>query len=310
MNRDALESRLIEFTFSYLPRFDWRSMLAFLNYRSIPGIEHITENSYSRTIRHDGTEGDFRVAFEDGTNQVRAYINYPNTRWLSSVIDRIRSIFDLHADSSLIDRHLARDKLLRPMVKQFPGLRVPGCWDGFELAVRAILGQQVSVKSASTLVARIADRHGKAYKCADPELTHVFPSAATLARGNLSQMGIINQRMAAIQSVASLISEGHLRIDSATNTETFVQLICEIKGIGEWTAHYIAMRGLNDPDAFPYSDLILRRAASLGDGSNTLTGRQLLACGIPWQPWRSYAVILLWRNYQHTQQISRSQIQS
>ncbi len=310
MNRDSRESRLIEFTFSYLPPFDWRSMLAFLNYRSIPGVEHITENSYSRTIRHDGTEGDFRVDFEDGTNQVRAYINYSNTRRLSSVIDRIRSIFDLHIDSSLIDRHLTRDKLLQPMVKQFPGLRVPGCWDGFELAVRAILGQQVSVKSASTLVARIADRYGKAYKSAIPELTHVFPSAATLAEGNLRQMGIINQRMAAIQSVARLIDEGHLRIDSTSNAETFMQLICEIKGIGEWTAHYIAMRGLNNPDAFPYSDLILRRAASQGDKSNTLTGRQLLARGIPWQPWRSYAVILLWRYYQHTQQILGSQIRS
>ena len=310
MNRDSRESRLIEFTFSYLPPFDWRSMLAFLNYRSIPGVEHITENSYSRTIRHDGTEGDFRVDFEDGTNQVRAYINYSNTRRLSSVIDRIRSIFDLHIDSSLIDRHLARDKLLQTMVKQFPGLRVPGCWDGFELAVRAILGQQVSVKSASTLVARIADRYGKAYKCANPELTHVFPRAATLAEGNLSQMGIINQRMAAIQSVARLIDEGHLRIDSTSNAETFMQLICEIKGIGDWTAHYIAMRGLNNPDAFPYSDLILRRAASQGDKSNTLTGRQLLARGIPWQPWRSYAVILLWRYYQHTQQILGSQIRS
>ncbi len=310
MNRDSREFRLIEFTFSYLPPFDWRSMLAFLNYRSIPGVEHITENSYSRTIRHDGTEGDFRVDFEDGTNQVRAYINYSNTRRLSSVIDRIRSIFDLHIDSSLIDRHLARDKLLQPMVKQFPGLRVPGCWDGFELAVRAILGQQISVKSASTLVARIADRYGKAYKSAIPELTHVFPSAATLAEGNLRQMGIINQRMAAIQSVARLIDEGHLRIDSTSNAETFMQLICEIKGIGEWTAHYIAMRGLNNPDAFPYSDLILRRAASQGDKSNTLTGRQLLARGIPWQPWRSYAVILLWRYYQHTQQILGSQIRS
>ena len=299
---------LVEFTLSYLAPFDWRSMLTFLSYRSIPGVEHVTANSYARTIHYEGTEGDFSVVFEDGTNQVRAYLNYPDTHQLCHIIDRIKSIFDLRADSSLIDGHLAQDKLLQPMVKQFPGLRVPGCWDGFELAVRAILGQQVTVKAASTLVGRIADRYGRAYKCANSELTRVFPSAATVLRGKLNRMGIVNQRIAAIQSVAELVNEGELQIDSTTNTKAFVQLISEIKGIGAWTANYISMRALNDPNALPYSDLILRRAATSEEATGPLTGRQLLEISGSWVPWRSYAVILLWRNYQHSRQLIRQRV--
>ena len=280
---------------SYRPPFDWRALLAFLAYRAIPGAEAVTETSYSRTIRLGDKVGDFAVNFQEGSNVLEATINFSDSRHLYHIIDRIRSLFDLRADSAQIDQFLARDKFLRPIIKKFPGQRVPGCWDGFEVAVRAILGQQVTVKAASTLVARLTARYGERYTCANPALTHVFPDTATMAAAEMDNMGIVGQRIAAIRAVAAAIETEELHIHCMADTADFVRRICAIKGIGEWTAHYIAMRALNDPNAFPHSDLILLRAAA--EPGATLTPKQLLARAEPWQPWRAYTVILLWRHY-------------
>lgn len=283
----------------YRPPFDWRALLAFLQYRAIPGVEHVTATSYARTIRLDGKTGDFEVHFLDEGNALDVWINFQDSRQLYHIIDRVRSLFDLRADSAQIDAFLAHDHLLQGVVQQFPGSRVPGCWDGFEVAVRAILGQQVTVKAASTLVARIAARYGEAYHCGNPALTHVFPDANTLGSAAMDNMGIVGQRIAAINAVANSVSQGALHIHPAADTAEFVTRICTIKGIGEWTADYIAMRALGDPNAFPHSDLILRRAAA---APNTeLTAKQLKVRAEVWQPWRAYAVILLWRHYQTMQ---------
>ncbi len=286
----------IEITLSYRPPFDWQAMLGFLAYRAIPGVELVTDNAYARSFALDGNQGDFLAEFVDGANELRVRINYPQSRHLYHIIDRIRSLFDLRADSVLIGQHLAKDKLLKPMVKKFPGLRVPGCWDGFEVAVRAILGQQVTVKAASTLVSRIVDRHGETYQSGVPGLTHIFPSAAVLTTADLSDLGIVGRRIAAIQSLAALVERDELQIDCGTDIDKFIEGVCSVKGIGEWTAQYMAMRALNDPNAFPHSDLILRRAAH--PQGETMTPKQLLVKSEPWQPWRAYAVILLWRHYQ------------
>ncbi len=284
----------------YRPPFDWCALLAFLQYRAIPGVEHVTPTSYARTIRLDGKTGDFEVRFLEQGNALDVQINFPDSRLLYHIIDRVRSLFDLRADSAQIDEFLARDALMKVIVQQFPGSRVPGCWDGFEVAVRAILGQQVTVKAASTLVARIAARYGQPYHCGNPALTHVFPDANTLASAAMDNLGIVGQRIAAINAVADGVSRGRLPIHSATETTEFVREICKIKGIGEWTADYISMRALSDPNAFPHSDLILRRAAA--PPGSELTAKQLLLRAEVWQPWRAYAVILLWRHYQVTQQ--------
>lgn len=281
---------------SYRPPFDWRALLAFLAYRAIPGVEAVTATSYARTIRIGDAVGDVLVEFAAERHELLAHINFPDSRHLYHIIDRLRALFDLRADSVQIDQFLGCDVALRKTVRDIPGLRVPGCWDGFEVAVRAILGQQVTVKAASTLVARIATRYGTPYECQHPGLTHVFPDAATLAAATLDNLGIVTQRIAAIRAVADRVARGELTIDCSTATPEFVRRICEIKGIGEWTAHYIAMRALNDPNAFPHSDLILRRAAAAP--GETLTAKQLLQRAESWQPWRAYAVILLWRRYQ------------
>ena len=291
----------------YRPPFDWRALLAFLAYRAIPGVEHVTESSYARTLRLDDKVGDFEVQFLPDANALDVQINFPDSRHLYHIIDRVRALFDLRADSAQIDQFLALDALLKPMLQKFPGLRVPGCWDGFEVAVRAILGQQVTVRAASTLVARLAARYGAAYQCANPALTHIFPDAQTLSAAAMDSMGIVGQRIAAIQAVATAVAGNTLAIQRTTDTTDFVARICEIKGIGEWTAHYIAMRALGDPNAFPHSDLILRRAAAAPGAE--FTAKQLLQRAEVWQPWRAYAVILLWRNYATTLEQSKSKTQ-
>lgn len=292
-NKAADQEEGIQITLSFRPPFDWKSHLAFLAYRSIPGVEVVTANSYGRTISLDGVAGHFIVEFADNSYQINVEIHYPESRQLYQIIDSIKSIFDLRADSEQVDNFLAKDKALKPMVKQLPGLRVPGCWSGFEVAVRAILGQQVTVKAASTLVSRIAERYGEAYDCAVEGLSHVFPEAEKLQRAKMDNMGIVTQRIAAIRAIATLVAKDGMQIDCTVDTEEFIKNICSIKGIGEWTALYIAMRALNDPNAFPYSDLILRRSVS----SEELTPKQLLALSEAWQPWRAYAVILLWKHY-------------
>ncbi|MCH1599553.1 MAG: helix-turn-helix domain-containing protein [Pseudomonadales bacterium] len=300
-NTTAKQAGLIEISLSYRPPYDWSAILAFLAYRAIPGVEAVTETSYARTFRLDEKAGHFVASFDAEAHQIHLKISYPETRHLYHIIDRVRSLFDLRADSAQIDAFLSQDALLRPMVERFPGQRVPGCWSGFEVAVRAILGQQVTVKAASTLVARIAERYGRPYDCELEGLDYTFPEPAELMDADLNGMGIVGQRIAAIQAVARMVAAGELRMDCGVDTETFGEKICCIKGIGEWTAQYIAMRALNDPNAFPHSDLILRRAATAP--GETLTPKQLRERAEPWQPWRAYCVILLWRYYGYLKKI-------
>ena len=278
----------IELMLSYRPPYDWQALLAFLAYRAIPGVEKVTDVSYARTICLEGVSGHVVADFVPESHSIRLTICHPETRHLYHIIDQMRSVFDLRADSTSIDSFLAKDKLLKPMVARFPGLRVPGCWNGFEVAVRAILGQQVTVKAASTLVARIAERHGTAYECDIEGLDFTFPGATKLEHADLSGLGIVGQRIAAIQAVASLVSNDELQIHCSVDTQVFVQKICAVKGIGEWTAQYIAMRALGDPDAMPHNDLALVKAWK------TLSDQPLMEAADRWQPWRAYAAMHLW----------------
>lgn len=288
-------SEVIELTLFFRPPFDWKALLAFLAYRHIPGVEHVTENSYARTISVEGISGDLRVEFTEGSTQLKVQINFPESRQLYHIIDQVRTIFDLRADGEKIESFLAKDEILRPIVKKHSGLRVPGCWNGFEVAVRAVLGQQVTVKAATTLVGRLAMRNGQKYSCDNPELNRIFPTPKVLITADLNDMGIVGQRITAIKQIAEMVERDDLIIDCTTATECFVEKICSIKGIGEWTAYYIAMRALSDPDAFPYSDLILCRAAT--KPGDALTPKQLLLLSEAWKPWRAYSVILLWAHY-------------
>lgn len=295
-SKQATEQRGVQIKLSYRPPFDWRAMLDYLAYRAIPGVESVGRDYYSRTIVMNGKQGSLEVRFLEDSHALILTIDVEQTRNLYQIVERVRVMFDLKAVSTELENFLSLDPLLAPLLERHPGIRVPVAWDGFEVGVRAILGQQVSVKGATTLVSRLAHACGAVYESANSHtLDRVFPTPAELADANLDGMGITTRRIAAIKALAELVRDGELRFDGSMTTDAFVERIVQIPGIGPWTAQYIALRALNDPDAFPDADLILLRAAAVP--GTLLTPKQLQERSQAWRPWRAYAVMLLWREY-------------
>jgi len=290
------EKRGVQIRLNYRPPFNWRAMLEYLAYRAIPGVEFVGSDRYSRSIVVNGAQGSLDVRFEQESHSLLLTIDVEQTRNLYHIVERVRVMFDLKAVSTEIENFLSLDPMLLPLIERHSGIRVPVAWDGFEVAVRAIVGQQVSVKGATTLVSRIARSCGAEFENRNEEgLDRVFPTPAQLADANLDGLGITTRRIAAIKSLAIAVRDGELRFDGSMGTEAFVERIVQIPGIGPWTAQYIALRALNDPDAFPDADLILLRAAAAPGES--LTPKQLQERSQAWRPWRAYAVMLLWREY-------------
>ena len=229
---------------------------------------------------------------------LRLTIHGMQTVDLFTVVQRVRELFDLDAPVGDISRTLGADPMLKGLLKQAPGIRVPGAWDGFELTIRAILGQQVSVKAATTLSGRIAQRYGEKLP---PELaarfeggpTHLFPEPAKLARGRYNNIGLVTARIETIRRIASAAASGELRFDSAQDPDAFCEAMTAMRGIGDWTAQYVAMRALKNPDAFPSSDLGLLRAFD-EEGRPRIKPGDLLDRAEAWRPWRAYAALLLW----------------
>ena len=255
----------------FSPPYGWTSMMRFLAPRAIPGVEQVTPERYSRTIRVDGGFGRIEVTQEPDANHLIARIESDRVRLLARIAARLRRMFDTAAPISDIESQLSTDPRLRPLIAAQTGLRVPGAWDDFELAVRAILGQQVTVKGATTLAGRIADRFGET-----TPYGRVFPAAETLARADLAAIGLPRARAASIRAVAEAFA-------SPTPPETVAELR-KLPGIGDWTAQYVAMRAFNEPDAFPAGDLGLAHAA----------GRDVAKQAEAWRPWRAYAAMHLW----------------
>jgi len=202
-------------------------------------------------------------------------------------------MFDLDADISAINAHLRADRRLRELVRRHPGQRLPGGWDGFEIAMRAVLGQQISVAAARTLAQRLVQRFGATLPAADGAPLQLFPLPETIADADLTAIGVTRQRAATLRAVALAVCEGRVTFRTEQTLEQFVACWTQLPGIGAWTAHYIAMRALSDPDAFPAADLVLRKAVS-DDGSSVST-RVLEQLAEAWRPWRAYAVLHLWR---------------
>jgi AraC family transcriptional regulator of adaptative response / DNA-3-methyladenine glycosylase II len=202
-------------------------------------------------------------------------------------------MFDVDEDPRALELALRDSALLKPLARRWPGQRLPGAWDGFELAVRAVLGQQVSVAAARTLAARVAATHGTAYADGGAAgLSALFPTPERLVEAPLEQLGITRARAATIRGLAAAVLDGRVRFRAEQPLAEFERDLVALPGIGAWTAHYIAMRALAQPDAFPAADLILRRAAGQG---RTLSTRELERLSEEWRPWRAYAVMLLWR---------------
>jgi AraC family transcriptional regulator, regulatory protein of adaptative response / DNA-3-methyladenine glycosylase II len=301
-SRGSSSSPRFSFHLRYRPPYDWKAVLDFLRPRATAGIEAVDVASYTRSIQVDGEAGWFTVS-PGGPNTLRLDVQGPAPSHLLRTVARVRRMFDLDADPMAIRACLGRDPLLRTLVRRRPGVRVPGSWDGFELGIRAILGQQVSVAAATTLAGRLVAAFGtplpsggsiqapaaEAPCSALPAaVTHLFPSAARLAAAPVEHIGLPAARAKAIRAFAAAVADGTVSFDAGTDPIVFRERLCALPGIGAWTADYVALRALGDPDAFPSADLGLLRATGL------TSARALLARAEAWRPWRAYAALLLW----------------
>lgn len=266
--------------------FDFSSLLGFLQVRAIPDVENVFSDAYQRTIRVDGEAGRLAVSKIEGKPALQLRLDGIHSKHLLSVSNKVRRLFDLDADPLEVGRVLKRDKQLSKLVSELPGQRVPGCWDPFEIAVRAVVGQQVSVKGATTLMGRIAARYG-----ASSEYGLCFPEPEQLAELDTTKLSMPVKRAQAIKDLSRAVASGELSFGGEMMTEELIERLVSIKGIGPWTAQYVAMRAMNDPDAFLQGDLVLEKtAARFFDGDQPLASR-----AEAWRPWRAYAGMHIWR---------------
>jgi AraC family transcriptional regulator, regulatory protein of adaptative response / DNA-3-methyladenine glycosylase II len=293
---DVLTLRL-----AYRPPFQWTRMLAYLAGRAIPGVEAVASDgdkgSYLRSVRCGDARGWLRVRHLPARRQLELEVPPALSAVLMPLLSRVRAQFDLDANPEVIEAALRHDALLAPRFAAAPGLRVPGAFDAFELAVRAVLGQQVSVAGATTLSGRLVQRFGEAMATAQGAVTHYFPCAETLAAAEpaaIAQIGMPGTRAETIRNIAQFAAQGGLQMPPGVTLEDAVARLKTVRGIGDWTAQYIALRALRFPDAFPAGDLGLQKAAAGDAPSGRLTEKQLTERAVAWSPWRGYAALALW----------------
>jgi AraC family transcriptional regulator of adaptative response / DNA-3-methyladenine glycosylase II len=290
----------IELLLPYKPPYDWPAMLEFLRRRAIAGIEWVGDNVYSRSLALDGATGTVTIRpahASERAHALHATVRFPKLTALPTIIARLRRVFDLGADPQLIAAHLATDPLLAPLVRMHPGLRVPGGWDGFELAIRAVLGQQITVAAAARLAGRLVAQYGARLESPavglEKIITRVFPQPEILAHANLAALGMPRSRAATLAAVAAATVANPGLFDPRNSLDTAVAQLRSIPGIGEWTAQYIALRQLREPDAFPAADIALQRTIARLE-NHPYSARHLLERATPWRPWRAYAAQYLW----------------
>jgi AraC family transcriptional regulator, regulatory protein of adaptative response / DNA-3-methyladenine glycosylase II len=276
------------FRLAYRPPYDWEAMLAFFAARATAGVEFVDEGRYHRTIEVDGRWGTVDVFRIDSKPVIGLDVRFPDPRALLFIVERVRRMFDLAADPAVIEKHLAADRWLRRSLDDHPGIRMPGAWDGFEIGVRAVLGQQVSVRAATTIAGRLATSFGSAV-VTSRGAERLFPGPAQLAYAPLEHVGVMPARAETIRRLARALSDGALTLSPDADSAEVMTSLTALPGIGPWTASYVAMRALGEPDAFPTGDLVLRRMTG-----NTTTA-ELERRSQAWRPWRAYAVMLLWR---------------
>lgn len=293
LRRRSVRDPEITITLSYAPPYDWAAMMEFFGARAIDGVEVVTAERYLRAIEIDGVQGTVSVAPVAGKNALAATIAFPNVKALPTIVSRLRRMFDVGADVRAITAHLKKDARLAQAIKARPGLRVPGAWDPFELAMRAVLGQQITVVAARKLAGKLTALCGTPLSSAVRGLTHTFPSAAQVAEADLSGMGMPGARLRTLSAVAKAALAERDLFSTAVDLESAVARLCALPGIGEWTAQYIALRALHEPDAFPASDVGLLRAMDDHLGRRA-TAEELLTIAQGWRPWRAYAAQHLW----------------
>ncbi len=283
---------VLELRLPWRPPFDFAGTLAFLQRRSMPGLEQVDATHYRRRFVLADQPGELEVSACEDEPALRLRVRHAQVRALPEIVARVRRLFDLDADAATIATALRRDRRLAPWLQRYPGVRVPGAWDGFEIAVRAVLGQQISVAAARTLATRLVQRFGAPVPLPEGGSWHDFPTAPVLAGADLSDIGLTRRRARTLNAMARAVAEGRVGFQAGQGLDAFVATWTALPGIGPWTAHYIAMRALGHPDAFPAADLVLRRTAGAG---TVLSTRELETRSQAWRPWRAYVTTLLWR---------------
>jgi AraC family transcriptional regulator of adaptative response / DNA-3-methyladenine glycosylase II len=280
--KHALPEHHYLFRLRFRPPYDWTFMLAFVAATVTPGVEAVDANAYRRTISHGGTDGWFEVSLDDKDPALRARIQFGDPCALFFIVERIRALFDLNADWAAIVKGLSADPFLAARLKAQPGLRVPGCWNGFELATRAIIGRGIGVDEAAAVAGAVARLFGRTF-LAGGGLTHLFPEPRALVAADLARAGVAGERAETVRALSRAVCDGAICFDGVTDSPAFLAGFRELPGIDECTAQYVAMRALGEPDAFPSeNDALLQRADA-------------------WLPWRGYAAMYLWNDLTNPQ---------
>jgi AraC family transcriptional regulator, regulatory protein of adaptative response / DNA-3-methyladenine glycosylase II len=275
----------------FRPPMAWPALLKFLADRAIPGVESVEDNRYWRATQIGKSRGWINVERADGANALRVEVSLSLARYLPSLLARVKNLFDLDAHPQLIEARLVEDERLRKIVSRRPGLRLPGAFDGFEMAMRAVLGQQISVAAARTIAGRITEAFAEPVETPNPNLNRASVSAASLSQARVADLtlfGLTGKRAECLIALARVIAEGEVKLEPGVDVEATIERLKELPGIGDWTAQYIAMRALRWPDAFLHSDLGVRKA--LGETSS----KRILEIAESWRPWRAYALMHLW----------------
>lgn len=266
----------------YRPPYAWKKILDFFAERAIPGMELVEDNTYQRLLNYGDTEGWMKVSLSDA-HKINISFKFNKPTNILDFVSRIKDMFDLDADPMAIEKDLRKDNKLKPWLKKYKGLRIPGCWDSFELAVRAIIGQKISVKAARTVLTRLVNHCGEKQTLdASLPLERFFPTPKNILLADLSKIGLTTTKIQTLKALAQAIENKKIIINRTSDHAEIYQQLLSIKGIGQWTVDYIAMRVLRDPDAFPATDLVIKNKIKQFD----LDSKK-------WAPWRAYAATLL-----------------
>jgi AraC family transcriptional regulator, regulatory protein of adaptative response / DNA-3-methyladenine glycosylase II len=292
---------VVELRLSCREPFDGAALLRFLEVRAVPGLEEVSGGTYRRalTLAH----GTGWVELTPDVRAVRCLLRLDDLRDLATAVARCRRLLDLDADPLAIAETLGRDEAIGDLIRARPGLRVPGCVDGDELILRAVLGQHVSLRTAQTRTARLVESFGTPLEQPLGTVTHLFPAAAVLAETDPETLAGPVLRREKLRALAARLASGEVRIDVGSDQREALTRLLAIPGIGPWTAGYVAMRGFHDPDAFPHGDAALRRTLkALGHPDDH---RSLAVLQQRWRPWRAYATLHLWTSLDHRPSINR-----
>ncbi|MGZ3235901.1 MAG: AlkA N-terminal domain-containing protein [Burkholderiaceae bacterium] len=305
---DSAPSDAMTLRLAYRPPYDWHAMLTYMAGRAILGVEMVNTSvqagSYARSVRIGATEGWLRVTHISDKKLVQLEIAHTLIPVSMQLVSRIRNQFDLDANPAIVEAHLRLDPVLAKKIREKSGVRVTGAFDCFEIAVRAVLGQQISVAGATTLSGRLVQKFGAPIHTPIDGVTHHFPQAAQLASqtvADIAQIGLPNKRAETIRNLAQFSTQGGFNIKLGASLDETTAYLKTVQGIGDWTAQYIALRALRFPDAFPAGDLGLQKAMANNGAASTpssarLTEKQLALRAAAWAPWRGYAAFILWNS--------------